>query len=177
MNVEFYKQKILDMLNDNSFYKQLDSQCTKERMKKVEKVIKLAKDITRHELNYLCCKTSHFYGLPKIHKSKLIKDECNKINSEYLELIDPDDLIFRPIVAGPACETYRLSNLIDILLKPYIQKVKSYIRDDIDFLSHIPTTAPQGSLLVSFDVVNLYINISHELGLRAVNFGGRNIQN
>ena len=87
-----------------------------------------------------------------------------------MELLDPDDLIFQPIVAGPACETHRLSNLIDILLKPYIQKVKSYIRDDIDFLSHIPTTVPQGSLLVSFDVVNFYTNISHELGLRAVNF-------
>ena len=39
MNAEFYKRKILDMLNDNSFYKQLDSQCTKEKMKKVKKVI------------------------------------------------------------------------------------------------------------------------------------------
>ena len=90
-------------------------------MKNVKKVIKLAKDITRYESNYLLnfdCKTSHFYGLPKIHKSKLIKDECNKLNSEYLEFLDPDDLIFRPIVAGPACETHRLSNLNDILLKP-----------------------------------------------------------
>ena len=87
-----------------------------------------------------------------------------------MELFDPDDLIFPPIVARPACETHRLSNLIDILLKPYIQKVKSYIRDDIDFLSHIPTTVPQGSLLVSFDVVNLYTNMSHELGLPAVTF-------
>ena len=41
------------MLNDNFFYKQVDSQCTKETMKNVKKVIKLAKDITRHELNYL----------------------------------------------------------------------------------------------------------------------------
>ena len=37
MNAEFYKRKILDMLNDNSFYKQADSQCTKETMKKVKK--------------------------------------------------------------------------------------------------------------------------------------------
>ena len=63
------------------------------------------------------------------------------------------------MMAGPACETHRLSNLVDILLKPFIKKVKSYVRDDIDFLNYIPKTVPSKTLLVSFDVVNLYINI------------------
>ena len=58
-----------------------------------------------------------FYGLPKIHKSKLINKECTQIDGEYLELLDPEDLSFRPIAASPACETHRLSNLTDILLK------------------------------------------------------------
>ena len=110
-----------------------------------------------------------FYGLPKIHKSEMIRNECNKINSEYLELLDPEDLKFRPIVAGPACETHRLSNLVDILLKPFIEKVKSYVRDGIDFLNYIPKTVPSNTLLVSFDVVNLYTNITHELGIEAIN--------
>ena len=89
-------------------------------------------------------------------------------NGEYLELLDPEDLTFRPIVAGPACETHRLSNLIDILLKPFIEKVESYVRDDIDFLKHIPDNVPQNTLLVSFDVVSLDTNISHELGIKAI---------
>ena len=99
----------------------------------------------------------------------MIRNECNKINSEYLELLDPEDLKFRPIVAGPAWKTHRLSNLVDILLKPFIEKVKRYVRDDIDFLNYIPKTVPSNTLLVSFDVVNLLTNITHELGIEAIN--------
>ena len=171
MNKEFYKRKILEMLGDKSFYKQIESQITKETMKKVKNVISLAKEITRHEIGYLLnfeCKQSMFYGLPKIHKSEMMRNECNKTNSEYLELFDPEDLRFRPIVAGPACETHRLSNLIDILLKPFIEKVKGCVRDDIDFLNYIPKSVPSNTLLVSFDVVNLYTNIPHELGIEAI---------
>ena len=111
---------------------------------------------------------SMFYGLPKTHKSEMIRNECNKINSEYLEILDPEDLKFCPIVAGLACETHRLRNLVDILLKPFIEKVKSFVRDDIDFLNYIPKTLPSNTLLVSFDVVNFYTNITHELGIEAI---------
>ena len=65
-----------------------------------------------------------FYGLPKIHKRNIIRNECYKTYSEYLELLDPEDLRFHQIVAGTACETHRLSNLIDILLIPFFEKVK-----------------------------------------------------
>ena len=69
-------------------------------------------------------KLSSFYGVPKIHKSKLILEKCQETYSPYLELKDPSDLKFRPIVAGPVCETRKLSNLIDILLKSFIKHVK-----------------------------------------------------
>ena len=74
------------------------------------------------------------------------------------------------IYIWPVCETHRLSNLIDILLKPFIKQVKSFIRDDIDFLSYIPNTVDENAILVSFDVTSLYTNISHELGLEAIKF-------
>ena len=80
------------------------------------------------------------------------------------------NLQFRPIVAGPVCETHRLSNLIDILLKPFIKQVKSFIRDYIDFLSYTPNIVPEKATLVSFDVTSLYTNISHDLGLEAIQF-------
>ena len=160
------------MLEDKSFYKQIENQTTKETINKFKKVVSLLKEITRNERNYLLdfeCKSSMFYGLPKIHKSKLINKECTQIDGEYLELLDPEDLTFRPIVTGPACETHRLSNLIDILLKPFISKVQSYVRDDIDFLKYVPKIVPQNTLLVSFDIVSLYTNISHDLGIKAIN--------
>ena len=72
-------------------------------------------------------------------------------------------------MAGLACETHRLSNLIDILLKPFISKVQSNVRDDIDFLKYVPKIVPQNTLLVSFDVISLYTNISHDLGIKAIN--------
>ena len=47
----------------------------------------------------------------------------------------------------------------------FIKHVKSYARDDLDFLSHLPTNVNQNTLLVSFDVTNLYTSNSHSLGL------------
>ena len=60
--------------------------------------------------------------------------------------------------------------MINILLKPFIQNIKSYIRDDIDFLTQLLNKIPENSLLTTFDVVNLYTNISHELGLATIAF-------
>ena len=77
---------------------------------------------------------------------------------------------FRPIVAGPENETHRLSNFIDILLKPMVKHVKSFIRDGNDFLKHLPKTVSPDSYLVSFDIENLYSNITHEIGLEAINY-------
>ena len=67
MNKEFYKTKLLEMLEDKSFYKQIESQTTKKvTMKKLKKVVSLLKEITRNERNYLLdfeCKSSMFFIL------------------------------------------------------------------------------------------------------------------
>ena len=76
----------------------------------------------------------------------------------------------RPIVAGPQSSTQRLSHFLDILLKPLCPLLDSYIRDDMDFLNHIPSTVPEHSILTSFDVTSLYTNIPHDLGIDAVKF-------
>ena len=55
--------------------------------------------------------------LPKILKSETIENACRENeNVEYIEVKDPQDLSFRPIVAGPNCETSHLSLLLDILV-------------------------------------------------------------
>ena len=76
MNAElFYKRNILDMLSDNSFYKQIGSPSTKDTMNKIRKLTKLAKETTCHKINYLL----NFDYKTRNHKSKLIKEEFNKI--------------------------------------------------------------------------------------------------
>ena len=88
----------------------------------------------------------------------------------YVKCDSPDDLKMRPIVAGPSCPTHRLSNLIDILLKPFFKHVRSYIRDSVDFLNHLPKHVDQGSYFVTFDVKSLYTNINHDIGLEAISY-------
>ena len=59
----------------------------------------------------------------------------NTQNNEIIEIFEPNDLKLRPIVRGPKCPTRKLSQLIDILLKPFLKRIKSFIHDSLDFLS------------------------------------------
>ncbi|CAG2209848.1 unnamed protein product [Mytilus edulis] len=131
------------------------------------------KGLTDKECDYLTnfkCKSSNFYGLPKIHKSNVIRESCKNSKSECVNIPHPNDLKLRPIVAGPSCETHRLSNFLDILLKPILKHIPSFVRDDLDMLNHLPRTVCKDSIMVSFDVVNLYTTIPHEYGLTAIEF-------
>ena len=51
-----------------------------------------------------------------------------------------------------------------------MQKGKSYIKGSNDFINKIRdiSSIPEGSLLVTADVVGLYPSIPHELGLEAL---------
>ena len=48
--------------------------------------------------------------------------------------------------------------------------MESYLRDDIHFLNFIPKKVSEHTQLVSFDIVSLYSNIPHDLGLEAISF-------
>ena len=125
--------------------------------------------MTDKEFDYLQnfeAKISIFCGLPKVHKSKQINEKCKLAKSDYFEI--PENVFvlkFRSIVAGPSCQTRRLSNLVDILLRPYTKHVNSYLRDTTDFTTQVlPKTIPKGDILASFDIESLYLNIPHALG-------------
>ena len=45
--------------------------------------------------------------------------------------MEPSDLKLRPIVAGPIYPRRPLSNSIDIILKPFLLHVKSYVKDNL----------------------------------------------
>ena len=88
---------------------------------------------------------------------------------EYVLIIKPSDLKLSPIVAGPI-PTRPLSNLIDILLKPLFLHVKRYVKDNLDFLSKYSRENYENTLLLTFDVADLYTNISHTFGLEALDY-------
>ena len=71
--------------------------------------------------------------LPKVHKSEIIKNVINTRDSEYIQVYYPDDLKGTSISGGPESTTQRLSNLIEILLKPLGPTLKTYVKDDWDF--------------------------------------------
>ena len=174
MDTVYYEQKIMDMLSNTEFYTEISENQDKAILQKIKKLLlKHSSTLTDKEKEFVTefeYKESSFYGLPKVHKSKTIKEAIQKQNSEYITCEHPADLTFRPIVGGPAAPTQRLSNLLDIILKPLCQNVKSFIRDDLDFLRHLPEQVDPDAELVSLDVVNLYTNISSTLGLTALNF-------
>ena len=88
--------------------------------------------------------------------------------SEYIRIYEPSDLTLRPIVAGRNCPTRRLSNLVDILLKLFLIHIKSYIKNNLDFLPKCSRENKWDSILTTFDVVGLYSNIPHKYGLEAI---------
>lgn len=64
----------------------------------------------------------------------------------------------------------RLSHFLYITLKPLCPVVNSFIKDDFDVLSRIPKTVTNGSKLAPFYIVDLYTNIPHDLGIKAVKY-------
>ena len=104
--------------------------------------------LTEDEIDYLINferKESNFYGLPKIRKSTEISERCKNSEKTYIEISNNEEISFWPIVGRPVNETYRLSNLIDVLLKPMTEHVRSFIRDNINVLYKLPSSVSYGS--------------------------------
>ena len=80
MTTKDYLKMVSDHLNDETTYKMIESNCDTDTkvMKGITKIIEKYKDnLTKKEKEYLISfsyNTSYFYGLPKIHKSKLIQN-------------------------------------------------------------------------------------------------------
>ena len=55
-------------------------------------------------------------------------------------------------------------------MKPFLLHVKSYIKVNLDFLSKCLRENYEDVLLVTFDVVSLYTNIPHNVGLEALDY-------
>ena len=92
----------------------------------------------------------------------------NTQNSEIIEMFDPNHLKLKTIVDSVKCSTRKLSQLIDILLKPFLERIKNFIRDSLDFSNKCPRDVDENTEIITFDLINLYTSISHEFGSEAI---------
>ena len=114
--------------------------------------------------------TSKFYVLPKIHKSSESIQSIARSDEDYIEISSPYIIKGRPIVAGPASPTQRLSEFLDTLLKPIVPTLSTYVKDDRDFIRKIPREFHTTTSLFSYDVVSLYTSFPHTLGFEAIDY-------
>ena len=91
-------------------------------------------------------------------------------NSEIIENFEPNYFKLRPTVGGPKCPTRKLSQLIDVRLKPFLKHIKSFICDSLDFLIKCPREIDEDIEIVTFDVISLYTSIPHEFSLEALDY-------
>ena len=85
-----------------------------------------------------------------------------------IEIFEPHDLKLRPIVGSPKCPPRKLIQLIDILLKPFLKHIKSFICDSLNFLNKYPRDVDEDTEINTFDLISLYISICHKFGLEAI---------
>ena len=82
--------------------------------------------LTSNEYDFLTkCyhKTSHFSMLPKLHKSKKVKEIIEIKRTEYIQ-IDEDILIEgRPIVAGPVFNISGISETLHCIMEPALSLI------------------------------------------------------
>ena len=113
MDSKYYEEKILEIILDEKTYSEIDEKLDGKILNKIKKLTSDSRNKpSDKEIAYLTnfeCKTSQFYGLPKIHKSKEIADAIIQQKSELISVPNPKDLKFRPIVAGPCNLTHRLT--------------------------------------------------------------------
>ena len=76
----------------------------------------------------------------------------------------------RPINGGPAAVTQGAGHLIEKILSPLVSNMKSYIKDEWNFLRKIPSRVTHPSKLLSCDIVSLYTSIPTDLGLKALDY-------
>ena len=179
MDTLYYVEKVNQCLSNPNVYKKVDIKVIKTAMNKVKSfIVRNEKyfDKKGNESLYIRLfdfKAASFYGLPKIHKSISIQNIMKETNNIYVKLDAPGDLPFRFITAGPASPTSKLSEFLDILLKPFLQVIPAYIRDTTDFLNKMPQFSEEevGDIsIVTCDVRDMYTNIKQSLGLKAVRY-------
>ena len=165
---------------DNPLYEKFENNPDFEVIKQLHTFIQKYNncfDSKGKEIDYLTnfdFETANFYGNPKIHKCSHVKNIINSTNSvsAQVDITEIHDLKFRCITAGKHSPLSKLSELLDILLKPFVTKIQSHIRDAMDFknkLRSVDRTEIQDIIIVTADVSDMYNNLKLPLGIRSIN--------
>ena len=80
------------------------------------------------------------------------------------------DLKPRRIVGGPKCPTRKLSQFINILLKPFWKYIKIFIPNCFDVLIKCTRDVDEDTEIITFDVTSFCKIISHEFDLEALDY-------
>ena len=177
LEADHYKRMVESVFHDPEYFEDCDSNRMREIIGKIKSLCKkFESQLTKDEISCLTnfdFKEANFYGLPKIHKSNVIKDAVREQRSEVVNVLSPHDLKIRPIIGGPASPTSNLSKLIDKLLKPFMMNLPSYVRDSTDLLRQAQqweSDPDEEYVLLTMDISNMYMNVSEELGIQAIKF-------
>ena len=105
---------------NTSKYQKVDSNSDKYVFNNLKLLIKNYEScLIMDEMKYILNsnqKSSHFYVLPKVHKSKNIKEEIDESSNICVNMEPPEDLKGRPIVGGPNSPIEAIAGLLEKLL-------------------------------------------------------------
>ena len=150
-DMQDYLRECENQLTDINVYEKVEGDLVTATNKKICKVLDnmiKKKEIDEKLANYLYIKLpqlGRFYLLPKIHKRTM-------------------SVPGRPVISNNSIATENILAFLDFHLKPLVTKVPHILEDTCDFLTRITEIKdlPEDALLVSFDVVRLYLYIPHE---------------
>ena len=150
-----YLLEASNQLSDTNVYCKSNSstlQKVNSEIKSVLRDIFNLKEIDQKIINYLTVKKlqlGRFYLLPKIHKQTM-------------------NVPGRRLISNNGTATERISSFLDFHLKNIIPTIPHILDDTRDFLYRIEQlqNIPEGTLLVSFDVVGIYPHTPHDEGLQ-----------
>ena len=152
-----YIKEAEGQLYDKDVYSEIDSDPSKiieEQIENCIKGIEARGDLNEETLAFFKVKDAklgRFYLQPKIHKRM-------------------GNVPGRPVISNSGYYTENISSFLDAHLQPLTRQVKSFIKDTKDFLNKLNKlpNLPKGARMCTIDVVGLYPNIPHELGLGAM---------
>ena len=154
---EDYCKEAERQLSDPEVYEKLDYDPTEQLSNDIEECLDKVK--TRGDLD---AQTLEYF---KVDNTKLGRFYLQaKINKTF------ENVPGRPLISNSGYFTENISTFLDHHLQPLAQGVKSYIKDTTDFLNKLKNipNLPKNSIFCAIDVVGLYPNIPHELGLKAM---------
>ena len=172
--MEYREQLVMKQHLLTPTYETADEDVNHEVFSDLEALVnKYASCLTKSERKFILredWRDAYFYVLPKINKCQEIIRKIHSEQTEYVEMNMPSTLKGRPICGGPDAVTQGASKLLDKILSPLVPHLKSYIKDEWDFVRRFPKKVEGSFKLLSCDIVALYPSIPIDLGLQALEY-------